>query len=102
MHLHVFHMQSALHVAVHVHAFTFSTCCCLSIQIVILLTECSCVTDNFHVIVCDSMCVFVYSESRMVTQAAKLKCILCYFRRVAEDKCNLSSVITLRRQVITM
>ena len=45
------------------------------------------------------VCVCVCSEGRMATQAAKLKCVLCYFQRVAEDRCNLSSVITLRRQV---
>ena len=43
--------------------------------------------------------MYVCSEGRMATQAAKLKCVLCYFQRVAEDRCNLSSVITLRRQV---
>ena len=45
------------------------------------------------------LCVYICSEGRMATQAAKLKCVLCYFQRVAEDRCNLSSVITLRRQV---
>lgn len=39
------------------------------------------------------------SVSKKREQAEKLHCILCYFDRVASDKCNLSGVITYRRQV---
>lgn len=41
----------------------------------------------------------VCSVGRKESQAAKLHCILCYFERAALDKCNLSAVITFRRQV---
>ena len=43
--------------------------------------------------------LLLYSEGRRRSQAAKLKCILSYFNRAAEEKCDLDGVITLRRQV---
>ena len=42
-------------------------------------------------------CLFFCSESRRKTQAAKLKCILCYFSQVAGR--DLQGTITLQRQV---
>ena len=41
--------------------------------------------------------LFLSSESKRKTQAAKLKCILCYFSQVAGR--DLQGTITLRRQV---
>lgn len=39
-------------------------------------------------------------KKELSSRAAKLKCVLCYFQKVADGRAELSGMITLRRQVI--
>lgn len=43
--------------------------------------------------------LLLFSSSPHGALAAKLKCVLAYFRRLAEGKCNSDGTITIKRQV---
>ena len=73
---------------------------CVCVCVCVYVCACVCVCVRVCMCVCVCVHTSVYSLHLYISGvAAKLKCILAYFRRLAENKCDLSGAITVKRQV---